>query len=118
MLNTVTLVNQNEEKGDGKMPTVGTKVSDEQLEVIREYADQRNMNVSQLLLEAIDALFEGKITIKPRTPKISLMCPDCGMHLVYAPRGKEGPHLFCLRCGWWAPIKLPRDKWHRGEFEI
>lgn len=99
------------------MPTIGARISDEKLTLLKDFCFQKNLTINDLILQALDKVLEGKIKLKEKLPTITSMCPDCGMHLFYAVTNKEGPHVFCSRCGWYALIKLPR-KWHKGEFQI
>ena len=97
--------------------TIGARISDDKLNLLKDFCLQKNLTISDLILQALDKLLNGKIKLKEKLPKIASMCPDCGMHLFYTVTNKEGPHVFCARCGWWAQIELPQG-WHKGQFQI
>lgn len=97
--------------------TIGARISDDKLELLKQICEQKGITISDLIVNAVEEVLEGKIQIRAQLPKISAMCPDCSMHLFYSLTKEEGPHLFCLRCGWWAKVKFPQE-WHKGKFEI
>lgn len=99
------------------MKTISTRVSEEVYTQLLEYCSAKAMTLSELLTGALDGLLEGKIKIRARSSQISARCSECGFSLFYHATKADGPHVFCLRCGWWAKIKLP-EEWHEGKLEI
>ena len=97
--------------------TIGARISDEKLNFLKDYCSQKGITISDLILQALNQVMDGKLNIKEKAPRILAMCPECGMHLFYNATKKEGPHVFCIRCGWWSPVELP-EEWHQGTFEI
>ena len=97
--------------------TIAARISDDKLELLKEICEQKGITISDLIVNAVEQVLDGKIQIREKAPKIVAMCPDCSMHLFYTVTKKDGPHVFCARCGWWAKVKLPSD-WHQGEFQI
>ncbi len=99
------------------MKTISTRVTEEVYSQLLEYCSAKAISLSELITGALEGLLAGKIKIRARTSQISARCPECGFSLFYHATQADGPHVFCVRCGWWSQIKLP-EKWKKGELVL
>lgn len=93
------------------MRTAATKLSGQEYESLKKYADSQGSSVSALLRELAKRATEGKAESRPRdsTSKIPF-CPRCGHLMFYYFARSE---MACPNCGYYFEIKTP--SWERGE---
>ncbi|MBA7622587.1 hypothetical protein ES703_29965 [subsurface metagenome] len=99
------------------MRTAGTKLSTEEYESLKQYAEAQGSNVNAILRALVQGVTEGKVEPKPSKDssvpvrgKIPY-CPRCGFIMFF---DFHDYNLACIRCGYCCPLEtVPR--WERGD---
>lgn len=93
------------------MKTAGARISDQEYEALKEYANSQGSNVNAILGKLARKAIGGSIEPKGRdsTSKIPL-CPRCGYLMFYYFARSE---MACPNCGYFFEIDEPQ--WQRGE---
>lgn len=100
------------------MKSIGAKVTEQIYEALRDYCEQRKLSMNELLVGLIQDLLRGKVKFKGTGVLNTVpLCPECSFALFYHATKQDGPHLLCLRCGFWSKVKLPKV-WHEGKIDI
>ncbi len=98
------------------MRSAGTKLSKEEYDNLKDYAESQGTSVSELLREFVQGLTEGKV--EPRFRKDSSsgvrgnfpLCPRCGYLMFFDFRDNT---LACIKCGHCFEVETP--SWQEGE---
>lgn len=98
------------------MRTAATKLSGQEYEKLREYAEGQESSVSAVIRELVQGVTGGRF--QPRPTKDSNAgvrgkipyCPHCGFIMFFDFYHQA---LACVKCGHYYKIKAPR--WQRGE---
>lgn len=98
------------------MKTAGTKLSKQEYDQLRDYAESQGTSVSELLREFVQGL--SGVRVEPRPTKDSSIglrgkipyCPRCGYLMFYYFARSE---MACANCGYY--FEIPEPQWQRGE---
>lgn len=98
------------------MKTAGARISDQEYEALKEYANSQGSNVNAILGKLARETIGG--SIKPKLTKDSSggvrgripYCPKCGFILSFNFKSSEWG---CLSCGYFFYVQAP--VWQRGQ---
>lgn len=93
------------------MRTAATKLSGQEYDKLREYAEAQQSTVSAVLRELVQGATEGPVEPRPRDMSNKIpYCPKCGYLMFYYFARSE---MACPKCGYYFEIDEPQ--WQRGE---
>lgn len=93
------------------MKTAGTKISDQEYEVLQQYAKSKGSNINTILGKLVREVTGRGIEPRSRDSGSKLpYCPRCGYLMFYYFARSE---MACPNCGYYFEIDEPA--WQRGE---